>query len=625
MYFNACLMKKTRSILSLLSFFIGMFVFAQFSPKKKLQIDSLNQIIHNAKHDTLVADAYSELSGLLWRSNIDTLRVLGEKIVNICEDNLKKELTLKEQIRFKKLNADALNNIGYVYRKQGDNALALKYYLKSLKLREEIADQIGIANSYNNIGNIFLALKNNNSALEYFQKGLVIRTKIGDNKRIATTLNNIGGVYARQNEYYKALEYYQKSLKLRESLDDVRGVANSLNNIGGIYEQLKKNDLALENYFKSLELRRDLGDRYSISISLQSIANIYNKENEFIKAKDFATEALILSQNNGIVSSIRDASLTLTKIYQKEGDINEAFNMYKLYIKMRDSILNLTTEKSIIRQQARYDIDKKEQEIKLLSTKNELQDIKLNRNRILAFSSLVALGLAIILIMVTYRGYRKKQIINKLLEEQKQEITRKNEEKKAMLKEIHHRVKNNLQVVNSLLRMQKSMIEDESVVAMFEEAQKRVISMALLHEKMYKTEDLQYINVQEHITLLIQNLVKSYAIEKEITLNVNVEKTDIGLRTLVPLCLIINEMVANILKHAFKSIKKGLITINLKETEKDSYELIIGDNGVGIKHEKESTGIGAKLIQIFTKQLHGKIEQLEKKGTVFKIVFKKID
>jgi len=236
------------------------------------------------------------------------------------------------------------------------------------------------------------------------------------------------------------------------------------------------------------------------------------------------------------------------------------------------------------------------------------------------FHALLGLG-GLVSILIIFR-VRLNQV---KLETRKEYFRRQNEEKGAMLKEIHHRVKNNLQVVNSLLRFQSHEIKDEKVVAMFEEAQNRVISMALLHEKLYRSEDLKHIDIQEYFELLIKDLVKNYEIDKNINLDVKVEGVDIGIKTLVPLGLIINEIITNSLKYAFTERKKGEIKVHLRHLENLNYELIIGDDGVGISNGQITEGLGTELVQIFTEQLEGNIERLDVPGTQFRLVFKKID
>lgn len=223
---------------------------------------------------------------------------------------------------------------------------------------------------------------------------------------------------------------------------------------------------------------------------------------------------------------------------------------------------------------------------------------------------------------------RLRKITEKKLSESLLEIQKQNDEKTNMLKEIHHRVKNNLQVVNSLLRTQVSKVEDKNVIEMFKKAQSRVVSMALLHEKMYKSENLKNIDVQEHFTLLISDLIKTYSVNKNIKLDINIEKVRIGMKTMVPLGLIVNEFISNSLKHAFKDTTIGTLTVTLKKIEPRKYELIIGDDGIGISIEAFENSIdttGSRLTQAFVKQLKGSLEILPGKGTKFKILFYNID
>jgi len=536
-----------------------------------------------------------------------------------------KSFKLSEKIDHKSGMAASLHNVAFIFRDQGKISKALEYFFKSLRINEDIGDKKMIAASLNNIGIVYANQGNITKALEYYQKSLKIREDVGDEINVASSIYNIASLYQKNDSIPKALEYYQKSLIMFEDLNYKRGIANSLVKMGMLLEKEGNNSKALDNYTRSLKINEEIGDKRGVAISLNNIGNVYYKQLKIKEAKEFASESLRVAQKLGFPGEIKNAAKLLSKIYQHENNWKSSFKMERLFIIMRDSIRNVNTEKDVIRQQASYEIDKKEQKILLLSTQNEVQQLKLDRNKILIISFSIGLGLALILVVVTYGGYKKKQVVNKLLEKQKEEITKKNDEKKAMIQEIHHRVKNNLQVVNSLLKFQSREIEDEKVVNMFKEAQSRVVSMALLHEKMYRSEDLQHINIKEHITLLVTDLVNSYAVGKNIKLNIVIEEVNIGLQTLVPLGLIINELITNSLKYAFHDEKEGVITVSLKPLDAKKCELIIGDDGIGFFLEKESTGLGTKLIQIFTKQLNGTMTKLNQIGSFYKLVFEKND
>jgi two-component sensor histidine kinase len=219
------------------------------------------------------------------------------------------------------------------------------------------------------------------------------------------------------------------------------------------------------------------------------------------------------------------------------------------------------------------------------------------------------------------------RMINKTNEDiklAKLEIEKRNDEKTVMLKEIHHRVKNNLQVVNSLLSIQARGVDDVEIKSMFKAAQSRVFTMARLHEKIYNTKDLKNINVKEYFKLLVHDLVRSYSLEKNIAIDLQIDFFYMSIDSLLPLSLIINELISNSIKHAFKDSKPGKITVKLFQFENNSCKLIVADNGkaadYAILSHYNSTGV--TLIKSFVKQLNGKIEVLQTtKGTVFEISF----
>jgi len=230
-------------------------------------------------------------------------------------------------------------------------------------------------------------------------------------------------------------------------------------------------------------------------------------------------------------------------------------------------------------------------------------------------STLFLLGIAYTIFRICFKQIK--------LKERNEYFKKQNEEKKAAIKEIHHRIKNNLQMVISLLRFQSSKVDDNEVVGMFKETQQRILSMALLHEKMQQDDDLEGIDEQEHFKSLIKGLVKNYAVGKDINLNIDINKIDLGMGTLTPLGLIVNELITNSLKYAFVGKDRGQIMMQIKELDSNTFEMYIGDDGIGIDHQNKIPGLGTKLVNIFIKQLNGTIELLEKSGTVYRIVFQK--
>jgi len=580
-----------------------------------------NNVINKTKNAQVKKFLLKNQSGAL--NNYGVLYFTQRNYVQAIESYLK-SLAIKEAINDQKGIASIYNNIGSIHDQKGNSSKALSYYLKSLKIRETLNDKKGLSISLNNVGQIYYNQGDIDKALHYFQKSLTINPNAKNGYAKAAILNNIGIIYQKNNNIPLALKYFNESMVIKEEIGDKKGIVISLNSIGGVYRDQQKYKQAFEYFKNSLTLSKEINNKEGLAISLNNSGIVYFITGKLTKAKSNCQESLSIAEELKNPALIRDATLILTKIYKKENNWKEALKMHELYLLMRDSVSNKEIEKDVIRQKATYDLDIKEQEITLLSTKNEVQELKLIKNRALIALFAIAFGLVTILVLLVFRGNKKKKVIYKLLKKQKEDITKKNEEKTVLLKEIHHRVKNNLQVVNSLLKFQSREIEDEKIIDMFNKAQKRVLSMAMLHEKLYRSDDLKNINIKDHLTVLIEDLIKNYAVDKIITLEIEIDEiSNIGIETLTSLGLIISELITNSLKHAFINKNDGTVMVSLKQLSM-KYVLIIGDNGVGFVPKKESGGLGTKLTQIFTKQLGGTITKLNESGTVFKIEFEKL-
>ncbi|WP_377474964.1 MAG: PAS domain S-box protein [Microcoleus anatoxicus] len=226
----------------------------------------------------------------------------------------------------------------------------------------------------------------------------------------------------------------------------------------------------------------------------------------------------------------------------------------------------------------------------------------------------------------TFRGYRgmDRDITDRKRSDFQLRASLK--EKEVLLKEIHHRVKNNLQVISSLLKLQAGYIDDENVQSLFTESYNRVRSMALIHEKLYQTSNLAKIDAADYIRNLVDNLFRSYNIStQKIDLCLKVDKILLDVDTAVPCGLIINEIVSNALKYAFNNQKCGEISIHFIKKDRDYLLLSIKDNGKGLPPDfnlEESESLGLQLVVNLTEQLEGTLNYGSNGGTCFKILFK---
>lgn len=207
---------------------------------------------------------------------------------------------------------------------------------------------------------------------------------------------------------------------------------------------------------------------------------------------------------------------------------------------------------------------------------------------------------------------------------QNNEILHREDEKTIMLKEIHHRVKNNLQVITSLLRLQMHELDSKTEAAKFKDSINRVMTMALIHDKMYQTEELSRINLEDYFKGLSEDLMNSYQIDFKVDLSFEFKIEKIGLKSIVPLALIYNELFSNSLKHAFTATEKAEIKVSLSKYSDSHFQFTYEDNGVW-KESKGTSTFGRELIESLTDQLDGELEFTSTPKTKYIFKFKHLD
>ena len=198
-------------------------------------------------------------------------------------------------------------------------------------------------------------------------------------------------------------------------------------------------------------------------------------------------------------------------------------------------------------------------------------------------------------------------------------------EKEVLLKEVHHRVKNNLQVISSLLHLQSKQIKDPETLGMFLESQHRVRSMALVHERLYQSEDLSGVNAAEYFRDLASYLHRSYAAtSSQVSLRVDVAPVSLGIDVAIPCGLIISELISNALKHAFPDGRQGQILVYLRVGQDGQCTLVVSDDGIGLPEDldlEQTESLGLHLVNRLVAQLEGSIDLYRKGGTTHRITF----
>lgn len=225
------------------------------------------------------------------------------------------------------------------------------------------------------------------------------------------------------------------------------------------------------------------------------------------------------------------------------------------------------------------------------------------------------------------RALTERNELDELIESRNQ-LQKALEEKEMLLKEIHHRVKNNLMIISNLLELQSYYIKDKAEIDVFVDSRTRADSMALIHERLYKSTDLKKIDIREYISDLVSDLFDIYAMGSDkVKINIDVDEIMLDINTAMPLGLIINELLNNSLKHAFPDNISGTITIIFNKSD-DQFKLIIKDDGIGFPQDldyEKAESLGLELINSLTRQIDGKLELNSTNGTEFKISFKELN
>jgi two-component sensor histidine kinase len=272
------------------------------------------------------------------------------------------------------------------------------------------------------------------------------------------------------------------------------------------------------------------------------------------------------------------------------------------------------------------DFEKKEAALKLEQAQKDAALIKERSMRdkimlLLVLVSLIALGV--------FYNLKKNQSQKRLIESQNKQIKETLLEKETLLREVHHRVKNNLQIVYSLLNIQSRTILDKEALSSIQEGQNRIQAMSLIHQYLYQSEQLSFIDLDIYFRELVEHISKLFVGENtHINTHIDTSGVRFGIDIAIPLGLIVNELVSNSYKYAFELKNKGDIWINIVPLDADNYELRVSDNGQGLPKDVDihkAKSLGFRLVTILSRQLHGHFShQSDKDITSIIVVFKSI-
>ncbi|MCB0847547.1 MAG: tetratricopeptide repeat protein, partial [Bacteroidetes bacterium] len=517
-------------------------------------------------------------------------------------DHGEKAIALFERTNDQANLADVSAELAYEYIDENDLERCEKLIFNAIAIYEALEDDKGLGRAYHTMAKIFRSQKDPESAIKYALEAVEFSKKSNDHQTAALAWSVLILAYHDVGELEKAIQAGANSIDIltRFVPEDPFTLARAYGYRGEVWADSGNYQKALEDNLKSYAIvEAEIGaERPAAQTYRQGIGQAYFLQGKYKEALPHL-EASIEGYNK--LGQSRHPAMQadyeeIAACYYQLGYYQKAFFYQGLAFEIFDTLMqnkvaNLESEALI-----KYESGKKDQALEEQATM-----IK-QKNRI----QLLGIGLIVLLLLflgTLFYYFRRNQKTAKAL------LT-KNQENELLLKEIHHRVKNNLQVISSLLNMQSRSIKDTEVRSAIRESQARVQSMSLIHQKLYRGKNLAAIEMKGYLQTLADNLIDAYMEEEEVEVKVDMQQLELDVDYAIPLGLIVNELITNSLKYAFPKQKKGAIEIKMKQNQ-DKIILEIGDNGVGEKAttvKKDGSGFGSELIELLTMQLKGKLD-----------------
>lgn len=567
--------------------------------------------------------------------------------------------------------ADALRMLGDLYHISGDINKSIQVITQSIASYHSI-DYKELQGVYDLLGNIYYMSGDYKNAIQYELMALKTACLVRDSSmqmcKISLTL---GSIYVQLSRSDIANRYFRDALKIAIRNNDQYAVVLSLSNISRTLVSVNKAQEML-NLLPTIPAKFLSSDRASEKCLLARIyMENYLSIREHKKAKNYLDTLLsyvdnptvppnikcftyqlgtalcletskikkaryYLSMNDPIVINMAIPSIYASnerlwyKVDSADGRYQSAFRHLLAYKTNSDSLFNETKSRQFQQLEVEYETAKKEDSIKfknqdivLLKQTNHLQMRNLQQANLIKNISTGGIILAVITITLLFRQYKNKLLSNQVISGKNEKLQRLLDEKEWLLKEVHHRVKNNLQTVVSLLELQADTLGHDARAAI-QASQNRIYAASLLHQKLYQDENVSSVDMAIYIKELVEYLKDVHNISNNIVFNLKISPFNLDISQAIPVGLIINEMITNSIKYAFKaSSKQPEITIAFEKGSTGLATLIISDNGSGfvLNKEENMTGLGLKLVEALTEDLESETIIESTEGTRLHVRF----
>lgn len=506
--------------------------------------------------------------------------------------------------------AGILVNMGVAHYYAGNRSESLKYYLRALayiqanQLREQEAKLL------NSMAVLYEELKQYPDAIQMYRQSLQIILALEDSLNYAQTLENLGLVYSYTRDGENAVQYLDQAIACYRSLGRDTEAVQARLSLASIFIQVGKLSASEEILTELLaDLEVNLLPHYKASCYLM-LARIKLERSEDDQALSFLDQGYIFIENSNR-DELKSGYLALyAEIYRKQGSYQKALE----YTTYRMAILDTLYQKDRIETEremnAKFDLQQKEARL-IIQEQKIMQQMRERR----WFAALLLISVSLIVVLTFFAMSKVRS--NKILLVKNQIIDKSLREKDVLLREIHHRVNNNLQVVSSLLSLQARSLKGQEALDALTKGKDRVKSMALIHQNLYQEEHLTGVNSKEYIDRLGRSLLASYSLgQDKIKLKTDVEPLLLDIDTVIPLGLILNELITNAMKYAFKPDRVGEISISLCRNQ-DALEMVVSDNGIGMPADSfiSTQTMGYRLIKSFVQKLKGTYQITVDHGT----------
>ncbi|PCJ28124.1 MAG: hypothetical protein COA97_02280 [Flavobacteriales bacterium] len=547
----------------------------------------------NISYDYGVAMAYNNIGEMQFHSgSFDTAIAF-----------INKAIPIRQKIKDYKGLGNSYLLFGEINRTKGNYQKATQYYITALEFMEKAKDKQGLASLKINLGLVYVAQKKYTAAKKKFKVAAKEFLAIGSIQHVADCYNNLAMVAYYENDYASTTEWLKKSLKIYTENNNTKGQATSYINIGATYSETKKFKEAEYHFKKGLAIYIQMKNKLYASVTRLNLGELYRKTKKYKKSQKYLTESLESFKQQDNKEYEKHAYTYLAALFEDQKEYKKAMEYMKLYNITKDSIINKANTTAIADMEAKYQGDAKQRSInekeKEITQQKKLALTKNREKNIITFSGIAIVFIISIFAFLLYQKLKQSNT-------QKQIIEQKNNENELLLGEIHHRVKNNLQVISSLLSLQERNIEDKSAKAAILEGKERVKSMGLIHKLLYQNDNYSGVEMDDYVQKLTASLLDSFGMdETKFKLDIDFSKIKLDVDTAIPMGLIINELVINALKYAYKNTEKPALKLNLKK-KKEELILEIADNGIGkISDLDNSKSFGMKLVKSLSRQLGG--------------------